>query len=98
MAKKTRPKVVPRDSYKAFAYFVGKCAEGFGKELIRDGKTATQARNAIIHCFLDFASGEACRIAKREGRSPDRRKWRKATDGAFDRAVKRVDRQSAGNA
>lgn len=80
----------PADPWNAFAYFVGKCASGFGGELIAQGKTATEARNAVIGCFLDFAAGEACRIAREEGREPDPSKWRKATTGAFDRAVNRT--------
>ena len=82
---------VPLDPWKAFAFFVGKCAEGFGKELIAGGKTNTQARNAVIGCFLDWAAGEACRIARSEGRKPNLTKWGKATKSAFDRAVKRTE-------
>lgn len=80
------------DPYEAFAYFVGKCAEGFGIELMHGGKTDTQARNTIIGCLLAFAAGEACRIARREGRDPDPTRWAKATTDAFDRAVKRTAR------
>ena len=80
---------VPSDPYGAFAWFVSNCASGLYKELLEKGKTDTEARNAVIHCFLDFASGEACRIAQREGREPDHEKWRAATDSAFDRAAKR---------
>lgn len=82
---------VPADPYGAFAWFVSHCASGLYKELLERGKTDTEARNAVIHCFLDFASGEACRIAKREGREPDHDKWRDATDRAFERAIKRTD-------
>jgi hypothetical protein len=81
---------VPQDSYGAFAYFVSHCASGLLKELVENGNTDTQARNYVIHCFLDIASGEACRMARREGRDPDREKWRKATEDAFVRAVKRT--------
>lgn len=81
---------VPDDPYGAFAWFVSQCASGLYKELLEKGRTDTDARNAVIHCFLDFASGEACRIARREGREPDHDKWRKATDAAFERAVKRA--------
>lgn len=81
---------VPDDPYGAFAWFVSHCASGLYKELTARGKTDTEARNAVIHCFLDFASGEACRIARREGRAPDRGKWHEATDKAFDRAVERT--------
>lgn len=81
---------VPADPYGAFAWFVSQCASGLYKELLEKGKTDTEARNAVIHCFLDFASGEACRIARREGRKPSAAKWRKATDHAFKRAIKRA--------
>jgi hypothetical protein len=81
---------VPKDSWQAFAYFVGKCATGFGRELMEQGKTEKAARNAVIGCFLAMAAGEACRIARGEGREPDRRKWRKATNDAFQRAVVRT--------
>lgn len=81
---------VPTDPYDAFAWFVSQCASGLYGELLEKGKTDTEARNTVIHCFLDFASGEACRIARREGRDPDHDKWRAATDGAFERAAKRV--------
>jgi hypothetical protein len=82
---------VPDDPYGAFAFFVSHCASGLHKELLEKGKTDTDARNAVVHCFLDFAAGEACRIARREGREPDGDKWRKATDDAFEKAVKRTD-------
>lgn len=88
--KKPKAKPVPTDPVMAFAYFVGKCAEGCGKELMASGKTETEARNAIIHYFLDFAAGEACRIARREGREPNRAKWSKAVKSAFIRAVERT--------
>lgn len=87
---------VPNDPYGAFAWFVSHCASGLYGELLERGKTDTEARNAVIHCFLDFASGEACRIAQREGRAPDHNKWREATDAAFERAVKRVSARSKG--
>jgi len=80
----------PIDPWKAFPYFVGKCAEGFARELVEQGKTVTQARNAVIGCFLDMAAGEACRIARGEGREPDPSKWSKAVNDAFERAVKRT--------
>jgi len=79
---------VPADPWKAFAWFINKCASGFGTELMRDGKTATEARNAVIGCFLQMAAGEACRVARSEEREPDPAKWRAATDDAFERAVK----------
>lgn len=82
---------VPEDPYGAFAWMVSKCASGLYGELLQKGKTDTEARNAVIHCFLDFASGEACRVADREGRKPDQEKWRKATDDAFARACKRLN-------
>jgi hypothetical protein len=81
---------VPDDPYGAFAWFVSHSASGFYKELVEQGRTDTQARNAAIHCFLDFAAGEACRIARREGREPNPEKWLKATSEAFDRAIKRT--------
>lgn len=86
---------VPDDPYGAFAFFVSHCASGLYKELLEKGKTDTDARNAVIHCFLDFASGEACRVARSEGREPDHDKWRKATDDAFARAVKRTNQPPA---
>lgn len=82
---------VPADPYGAFAWFVSQCASGLYRDLMEKGKTDVEARNAAIHCFLDFASGEACRIARREGREPDADKWRKATDDAFAKAVKRTE-------
>jgi hypothetical protein len=81
---------VPDDPYLAFAVLVGGCATGLMKELVSSGKTETQARNAVIHCFLDFASGEACRVARREGREPSKEKWTGATDRAWEKAVKRT--------
>jgi hypothetical protein len=90
-ARKRSPRVViPKDPWKAFAYLVGKCASGFGRELMEGGKTEKAARNAIIGCFLAMAAGEACRIARGEGREPNHCKWRKATDDAFRRAVVRT--------
>lgn len=83
-------KKAPIDPWKAFAYFVSKCSEGFGAELMREGKTETEARNAIIWCLLDFAAGEACRIARHEGREPDQEKWTSAVNDVFERAVKRT--------
>lgn len=81
---------VPSDPYGAFAWMVSQCASGLYKELLEQGRTDTEARNSVIHCFLDFASGEACRIARREGREPDQDKWREATDRAFEKANKRT--------
>ncbi len=81
---------VPDDPYLAFATLVSGCGNGLMKELILSGRTETQARNAVIHCFLAFASGEACRVARREGREPDKEKWTAATDKAFEKAVKRT--------
>lgn len=78
------------DPWNAFVFFVSKCASGFGRELVQQGRTDLQARNAVIGCFLDFAAGEACRIARREGREPDHEKWTKAVNDAFERAVKRT--------
>jgi hypothetical protein len=81
---------VPTDPYGAFAWMVSQCASGLYKELLEKGRADTEVRNSVIHCFLDFAAGEACRIARREEREPDRDKWRQAVDAAFDRAVKRT--------
>lgn len=87
----SRPAVeLPDDPVNAFAYLVSKCASGLLQELVAAGKTDKQARLAIIHYFLAFASGEACRIARSEGRDPDRDKWLKAVNGAFDKAVNRT--------
>jgi hypothetical protein len=89
MAKKTKkamPKV-PDDPWGAFAFFMNSCATGFARELVAAGKSETEARNSVIGCFLQMAAGEACRIARREGREPDVKKWRKATADAFKRAV-----------
>jgi hypothetical protein len=82
---------VPDDPYVAFALSVSRCASGLYKELLENGKSDTQARLAVIRCFLDFASGEACRVARGEGREPDQEKWWKATNDAFERAVKRTE-------
>jgi hypothetical protein len=81
---------LPNDPVMAFAVLVSKCANGLLGELVESGKTETQARNAIVYYFLDFASGEACRIARSEGRTPDRDKWLKAVNGAFDKAFART--------
>lgn len=81
---------VPTDPRMAFAYFVSRCAEGYAKELLAEGKTPTEAKNAIIHHFLDFAAGEACRIAVSENRKPDHAKWHKATNAAFTKAIERT--------
>lgn len=91
MAAKAAKAKVPADPNMAFAYFVSRCAEGLGKELIAEGKTPTQAKNQIINHFLAFAAGEACRIARAEGRTPDRGKWHIAIDRAFDKALARTD-------
>ena len=91
---KKQKRRAPVDPWKAFVYFVGKCAEGFGSELIQHGKTPTQARNAVIGCFLDMAAGEACRVARSEGREPNPAQWRKATNAAFKRAVERTAKAS----
>jgi hypothetical protein len=69
-------------------------AEGLGKELMAQGRTEAEARNAVISCFLDMAAGEACRQARKQGREPDPSKWRAATDGAFDRARKRTAKEN----
>jgi hypothetical protein len=81
---------VPSDPVKAFAYLVSKCSSGLYLDLIEAGKTDTNARNQIIFMFLDFAAGEACRVARREGREPRLEKWTAATADAFARAVKRT--------
>ena len=82
---------IPHDPAKAFAYLVSRCANGLLAELVhQEGKTEDQAKNILIHYFLDFAAGEACRMARRLGRDPDHKKWSKAVDNAFDRAVKRT--------
>lgn len=86
---------VPTDPYGAFAWFASRCASGFYMELVEKGKTDTQARNVVIHCFLAMAAGEACRIARREGREPDTSKWGKATMKAFEKAIKRTDPNTA---
>lgn len=83
---------LPADPVHAFAYRVSRCASGLLKELIEAGKTEPQARNAIIRYFLDFASGEACRVARSQGREPSRDNWLKAANDAFDKAVVRTDR------
>ena len=82
--------VLPDDPWAVFAFLAAKCGEGFGRELMKAGRTETQAKNAVIGCLLDFAAGEACRLARSECREPDPEKWRKATTDAFDRAVKRT--------
>ena len=86
---------IPTDSWGAFGVLVSRCASGLLNELIECGRTETQARNAIIHSFLHMAAGEACRVARREGREPDQSKWLKATEKAFERAVKRTDKPTA---
>lgn len=35
---------VPAEPAQAFAYFVNKCAEGYGRELLAEGLSETQAR------------------------------------------------------
>lgn len=45
--------------------------------------TDTQARNSIIADFLACAAGEACRIARSEGREPDEFLWMAAAQRAF---------------
>lgn len=91
--RKKPPRIaVPKDPWQAFAFLVGKCATGFCLELIEGGKSETAARNVVIGCFVAMAAGEACRIAREEGREPDIRKWRKATTDAFRAAVKRTDK------
>jgi hypothetical protein len=84
---------LPDDSWKCFALLVSKCASGYGAELLAEGLSDAQARNRIIHAFLAFAAGEACRMARREGREPDREKWSRATADAFERAVARTGRR-----
>ena len=85
----TDPKI-PTDPVKAFAYLVSKCASGLYLELVDAGRTDTNARSQIIFMFLDFAAGETCRVARREGREPRFDKWTAATTDAFERAVKRT--------
>jgi hypothetical protein len=82
--------IAKMEATKAFALLVSKCASGLLRDLVETGKTETEARNAIVRYFLDFASGEACRIARGEGREPDQSKWQAATEAAFARAVKRT--------
>lgn len=84
------PQRVPDDPYGAFGWFISRCSSGLYSELVEQGKTDAEARNAVIHCFLDMAAGEACRVARREEREPDPAKWRAATDKAFTRAVQRT--------
>ena len=48
---------VPNDSWGAFAFLVSKCAEGFARELVDQGKSPTQARRAVVECFLNMAAG-----------------------------------------
>lgn len=79
---------VPDDPWRVFAWFMNRCASGFGDELMRGGKTETQARNTVVRCFLQMAAGEACRIARTAGREPDPEKWKEATTDAFDRAFR----------
>jgi hypothetical protein len=88
--KRTRTDGAPADPIGAFAWFVSRCAEGLGKELLESGRTETQSRNTVIHLLLDFAAGEACRVARREGRVPDPAKWNAAANTAFDAALKRT--------
>jgi hypothetical protein len=85
---------VPEDTWGAFGYLVSRCASGVYTELVAKGKTDAEARNAVIHTFLDMACGEACRIARREGREPNKDKWQAAVDAAWSRAVKRTAQQS----
>ena len=82
---------VPADPYGAFGWFVSQCASGLYRELVAKGYSDTKARNAIIHSFLSMAAGEACRVARREKREPNQDKWRKATDTAFSKAIKRTE-------
>jgi hypothetical protein len=85
------------DPVQVFAYLVSKCGSGLLLELVADGKSDTQARNQIIRYFLDFAAGEACRIARREGREPDTSKWATATMKAFERAIRRTESPAVAN-
>jgi hypothetical protein len=59
-------------------------------ELSEQGLSDTEARTSIIHDLIACASGEACRIARKEGRDPDINKWRAATERAFLHAVERT--------
>lgn len=81
---------LPDNPHECLAVLVSRCAGGFAKEMIEAGYTATEARNMVVHHFVAFACGEACRIAREEGREPDPDKWRKATDIAFENAVERT--------
>ena len=85
---------IPDDPWGAFGYLVSRCASGILAELVDKGRSETETRNAIIHSFLDMAAGEACRVARREGREPDPNKWRKAVDRAFEKAVKRTAKKA----
>lgn len=82
--------LLPEDTLQCFAYLVSRCASGAYQELVDAGKTDVQARTTVIHTFMNFAAGEACRVARKEGREPDETLWRAATDDAFSRAVQRT--------
>lgn len=96
--KRYRPPAVPADPWGAFAWFLNQCASGFARELMAQGKTETHARNAIIRCLVSAAAGEACRIARSEGREPNPTKWRQFTCTQFERAVKRTAPKKEGEA
>lgn len=52
------------------------------------GYNETQARNQTINLLLQMAAGEACRVARKEGREPDPNLWAAATRAAFKGAVR----------
>ncbi|MFN3891942.1 MAG: hypothetical protein ACK4MV_16225 [Beijerinckiaceae bacterium] len=73
-----------------FASMVSRCANGLLAELKDAGLSEDQGKTKIVHLLIDFAAGEACRIARRNGREPDRDKWLAAVNRAFDEAVART--------
>lgn len=85
------PNDVPESPHGAFAYFLSKCVGGYGAELMRSGThTETDVRNAVVHALMACAAGEACRIARDDGREPNPEKWRSATDAVFAAAIART--------
>lgn len=52
------------------------------------GQTETQARNEVIGMLTQMAAGEACRVARAEGREPDHERWRTFTDKCFSKACR----------
>ena len=89
-ARKAKMLKVPKEPLAAFAYLTSCCANGAAKELIKAGRSSTESQNLIIASLLAFASGAACRLARAEGRVPNKTKWRRATSAAFDAAVRRT--------